>query len=730
MEHLYIDESGEFERDAVQPWTSLVGGFVTTAAPSALVERLRGLHSALRADPELGKFVGPRPDLHGRDLLPRLDRAGLVHAFWAKVAAHLRQLPSVRLVAVHYVRDADVLVGVAADGRAFNRFLRMWQTLVRNVVHLQPWPAPASPAEVAVTTAQRSFPLDELADKDRVLAQAHQASRFQDRREAVRVADLAQLPHLLRGLADRRSHAIHARRLAAAQVSTPVADDWPALEREPARAGLVLADLACGLLRWTVAGEAVGLDVPPAFRIAYDPGWERYEWLCEAAPISLDALVDLLDLASRPEPAASRVEGWIRAVGAELARALARAGGGRTALRRLLVEACRAELETKQGSYPRCAIVFASGALPPLDPAGASKGDVFDEQLARLAFANHSGRDVDGGAVRRLVEDHLADDVDLLLGHGESLAHVAVGLRDEFDYDESVRVLKPWVERAHLILGALEPEARWTTYGRVASCLAQNYAFRQAPGDLGRALELHRAVKVHLGGARDLGQWACHAGNLAVVAGDDALLQEALEHLFGAAGVPEIMGALEGKRFLPDEFPVRLFAFTVASRAAALGTSPMCTSLRAAFMEPARWAHLVENLEGCARTHPLELYARHLLELCPPDRDAAPALEIALEAARGEARVPSLSRAATLAAAARLSFRGGRADEGSELARRALAECMIPFEHNPWCSFSTFAPPDYDDTEGWFTSSLRALQRRAGSDEVDGFLERFRFEWR
>lgn len=725
MEYLYVDESGEFERDAVQPRASLVGGFVTTASPLAVLGALRALHAALKAEPGLGKHVGERPDLHGRDLVPALDSAGLLDAFWQLVADHLRRLPDVHLVAAHYLRDAEVLVGVASDRRAFNRYLRMWQTLVRNVAHSAPWPSPDGSGELSVCTAQRSLPLAELRQEDVPLAAVHEAMRFRDQVEGVRVADMAQLPHLLRGIADRPSRAIHARRLRSADVETPNAT-WAQLEREPLKAGLILADLACGLLRRTVVAGVDGLRLPPVFRVAYDPDWSRYEWLAEAAPSSRDALDELLSLATMTTEPASDVEAWLRAASRALASSLARAAGTQPTLRRLLVATCQAELDAKTGNFPRCELVFAPGALP----AAATTPDAFDEQVARLTFANHAGRDVDRTAVRRLVEALLDQDVGLLLGRGEALAHLSVGLRDEFDYDEAVRLLEPWHARAERVLAALETGARWTIYGRVASCLAQNYAYRQEPGDLERACAIYRNVRRHFTSDSDLGQWACHAGNLGVVAGDDPLLRDALTHLFGAADVGTVTSALEGARFTRDGDARRLFAFTVVSRAAAIGETPTCRAIRSALEEPERWRQLVENIRGAPRRHPLELYARHLLEVAPRAEDTEILLTISLEAAPGEGRVPALCRAATLAVDARNKLALGQSANGEASARRALATFLAPFAHNPWCSLTTLAPSDYDESLGWFTSSVRRLQAECGSAQVLGFLHRYRFEWR
>lgn len=745
MEYLYIDESGEFERDAVAPLTSLVGGLVTTAPPALVLTAVRGLHADLCAHPALGKHVGERPDdLHGRDLLPALDDAGHVDAFWSLISDHLHDLPDVHLVAVHHLRDAEVLVGVAADRRAFNRYLRMWQTLVRNVVHLAPWPAPASPAEVTVCTAQRSLPLVELRGEDADLAAAYGSMQFADDSEGLRVSDEAQLPGLLRGVADRTSHALHARRLRSAAVDAPRAATWKQLEREPLKAGLMLADLACGLLRWTVdrgATAAAELRLPPIFRVAYDPAWARYEWLAEAAPASGDALAELLTLAVAPGPTSSATDvrsdlgatadAWLRDACRSLATSLTRVASDRPKLRTLLVAACQAELDLKAGAFPRCELVFTPGALAP------SNG--FDEQVARLTFANHAGRDVDRSAVRRLVEAHLDADAGLLLGRGEALAHLSVGLRDEFDYDEAVAVLEPWCARADRVLAALGSGARWTAYGRVTSCLAQNLAYRQHPGDAGhpsdlvRACALARVARPHLSTESDLAQWACHAGNLGVVAADDDLLRDALTHLFGGPDVPTLTSALEGARFTRHGPAVRLFAFTVVSRAAALGHTPLCQALRDVLADPTRWRRLVDNVRDAPRHHPLELYARHLLELAPStatDAEVAEVLDLSLDASPGAARVPSLGRAATLAVHARRLFSLGQPSEAQAAARRAHSTFLRPFEHNEWCSPTTLDPAGYDTSLGWFTAAVRALTDAANQTEVDAFLARFRFEWR
>lgn len=763
MEFLYIDESGAFERDAVRPLTSLVGGFVTSAPPPEVLVVLRRLHAALRAHPALGGYVGEHPnDLHGRDLLPALDGARHVATFWTVVAHHLRDLPDVQLVAAHYLRDAEILVGVAADRRAFNRYLRMWQTLVRNVVHTAPWPAPALPALVDVYTAQRTLPRGELRGEDAELAAAFGVARLGDEAEVVRVADNAQVPGLLRGVADRQSRALYARRLRSVGVDAPrvlirklgetglpprdpVADAWEQLERRPTKAGLMLADLACGLLRWMVDGGIAGatggtgaagvsdtgrdLHLPPVFRIAYDPTWARYEWLAEAAPTSGDALAELLSLAVAPSTASlpdpddidATAEAWLHAACRRLAASLPRVAADHPKLRALLVAACQAELDLKAGAFPRCELVFARGALAPTQD--------FDEQVARLTFANHAGRDVDRGGVRRLVEAHLDADAGLLLGRGEALAHLSVGLRDEFDYDEAVRLLEPWYVRAHRVLGALETHARWTTYARVASCLAQNYAYRQDPDDLPRACAIYRDVRRHFSSDSDLGQWACHAGNLGVVAGDDTLLQEGLTHLFGAADTGTVTSALEGARFTRNGASGRMFAFTVVSRAAAIGRTATCQDLRAALQEPERWRRLVENIRDAPRRHPLDLYARHLLEIAPRAEDTDALLTIALEAAPGEERVPSLCRAATLAVSTRRLFSTGRLTDGEACARRALATFVGPFEHNAWCSTTTLSPVGFGLT-GWFDASVRALQGRSGAAEVDELLRHFRFEWR
>lgn len=773
MEFLYIDESGAFERDAVRPLTTLVGGFVTSAAPPEVLVILRRLHAALRAHPAVGGHVGEHPhDLHGCDLLPALERARQVATFWTIVAAHLRELPDVHLVAAYYLRDAEILVGIAADRRAFNRYLRMWQTLVRNVVHIAPWPAPASPALVDVYTAQRTLPRDELRGEDAELAAAFGVARLGDEAEVLRVADKAQLPGLLRGLADRQSRALYGRRLRSVGVDTPrvlirrqgelreaqlppldpIADAWEQLERRPTKAGLMLADLACGLMRWTVDIEGAtgagatgvpdtGLHLPPIHRVAYDPTWARYEWLAEAAPSSSDALVELLTLAVAPSPAASSIdsndlganaEAWLRTASRSLANSLLRSAAGHPKLRALLVAACQAELDLKAGAFPRCELVFAPGALAPAQD--------FDEQVARLTFANHAGRDVDRSAVRRLVEAHLDGDAGLLLGRGEALAHLSVGLRDEFDYDEAVALLDAWCTRADRVLAALGPGARWTVYGRVISCLAQNLAYRQSPGDadhrsdLDRACVLARAARAHLSTDSDLAQWACHAGNLGVVAADDDLLRDALTHLFGNSDASTLTSALDGARFTRHGPAVRLFAFTVVSRAAVLGRTPLCQGVRAALTDAARWHRLVDNVREAPRHHPLELYARHLLELAPSavrDAEVADLLDLALEASPGDARVPSLGRAATLAAHARRLFVLVRPADAQAAARRALSTFLAPFEHNEWCSPTTLDPAGYEDTSlGWFTATVRALTDAADPAKVDAFLERFRFEWR
>jgi hypothetical protein len=725
VEYLYVDESGEFERDAVLPRTSLVGGFVTTGSPPSVLATLRSLHAALRAAPALAKHVGERPDLHGRDLLPALDAAGHLDAFWQLVADHLRRLPDVHLVSAHYLRDAEVLVGVASDRRAFNRYLRMWQTLVRNVAHAAPWPSSDGSGELAVCTAQRSLPLAELRQEDVPLASVHEAMRFRDQVEGVRVADTAQLPHLLRGIADRRSRAVHARRLRSADVETPNAT-WAQLEREPLKAGLILADLACGLLRRTVVAGVQDLRFPPVFRVAYDPDWSRYEWLAEAAPTSRDALDELLTLATRTAEPVSEIDAWLGAASRALALSLARAAGAQPTLRGLLVATCQAELDAKTGAFPRCELVFGPGALPP----APATPDAFDEHVARLTFANHAGRDVDRAAVRRLVETLLDQDVGLLLGRGEALAHLSVGLRDEFDYDEAVRLLEPWHARAQRVLGALGTGARWTTYGRVASCLAQNYAYRQEPGDLERACAIYRDVRRHLTSDSDLGQWACHAGNLGIIAGDDALLDDGLTYLFGTSDVGTVMSALEGARFTRDGPSGRLFAFTVVSRASAIGETPTCRALRGALEDRKRWQRLVENILDAPRRHPLELYARHLLEVAPPDADTEDLLSMGLEAAPGNERVPSLCRAATLAVSARRLFAAGRRADGEACARRALSTFLVPFERNEWCSPMTYMPSDGDDSIGWFTTTIRELGSSPTAPQIDRLLARFRYEWR
>lgn len=741
METLYLDESGRFEGTRAEVQTTFVGGFLTTDDPARVCDALVALRDDLRAAPRLAhvaaKLHEPR-DLHATELRRSLDEGSLAEVR-ALVLRRLRGLAGFRFVSTHYFSDADVTVELAQDGRGANRFLRMWQTTVRNALNHQPWPGDGS---LSVCTAQRSLPEEALKGGDLgPLLTYRRVELSKDEKtglvtEGFRVASNEQIPTMLAGILGRGSAAPFARTLQGAWAGKSSgsikAED---LESEPRYAGLLLADLACDLLREQLERAEGSGPRWPWFKIAYDPRWERYERLCEAAhesPRALRGLFELLEVTPADDAAYACV--W-RAAEDLLSSFVARARvdakrppheqKARRALRGLLLGVARDELARKEGAFPRCERLLGSGGL---DGPAALESSTVEEAILRLEYQNHTGRDV--GAERddlvRDVQALFARDLDAFFLHGEGLAHLAVSFQDEFDYDQAERVARVFLDRA-------DPIAQggvWTVYGRALSNLAQTLAYRQQPGDLPQAIELMRRARSHLREGVDLSQWGCHAGNLAALVGDDALLGDALDLLFKTRDVEALVHVLREARFGPGDMNTPLFSFSVLTRLALVGRGPLAEALSAALREPGCWARLFDNVRDAQASHPLELYARHLLELAPDDCAQEQAvLDVALRGFGNteRSRVADLLQSGAHAAHAARLFRLGRDDAARAAAGRAVETFLRPFDVSPYGSTTTY----WEEMEsGWFFDAVRALRETPSATTVEAYLERFRYEWR
>src|SRR5690606_25283156 len=106
------------------------------------------------------------------------------------------------------------------------------------------------------------------------------------------------------------------------------------------------------------------------------------------------------------------------------------------------------------------------------------------------------------------------------------------------------------------------------------------------------------------------------------------------------------------------------------------GVGALADSLRERLSAPEAWTCLLENVRQARPAHPLELYARHLLELAPPECAALEPVALALSlegfGGDGQGRVANTLAAGTLALYARKLLRRGDEPAARARAREAL----------------------------------------------------------
>ncbi len=714
MEHLYLDESGSFEGATPEPGC-FIGGFLTTSPPDHVARVLRDLADRLVTAGVLPAGAEPK-QLHVTDLRRYPEK---MTVFREHSVAALDQLADLKLVSCRWFGDADVLVGDAADARAFNRFLRMWTTLLRNLVGCAWWPG----GDLHVHTAQRSIPKVQVEGQDWTLMGAFSTSGTTDE-GMVKVVGGEQLPQLLRGLDTARARGPFARRVTAADVGGISSATWRAVERDTTLAGLLLADIACEQIR-----DGGHPERWPHAAVAYTPAWDRLEGLVDWCTRAPEALGDLLDLAERTTSldADPEVADLARAWANSLVEALLR--GADRPLRSVAVGIARAELARKEARFRRTDRIFATLPAPPVD------ADHLDEWVQRTIHANHSGEA--GGEKRDVLRHHLeglrSTSLDAVLGHLESIAVLAVGYQDDFDFDEAIAVARPWLDRG-LSVAELFPEARWTDLGRLASNLAQSLACRAGSADLEEGARLMRLARHHLNHPIDLSQWGCHAANLAALADDTDLRDQAWVQLFGGPEADRGLDYVAGLRFAAGQPLHSLFAATVVTRTALVGRDAFAQRLRDRLSSTDLWFGLVAAVASADDGHPLERYLRHLAELAPTEAgaDQVTALTERSVNAFGEpsaSLVAPLQGACTYAAVALARLRLGDTATGQDLGDRVLPTLMKRFEHNPWAAPTVLCVEEGCES-GWLLDAARALQGGVTSSSLTAFVSRFRYEWR
>ncbi|HHO52493.1 MAG TPA: hypothetical protein ENK18_16905 [Deltaproteobacteria bacterium] len=715
MEWLYLDESGSFEGPTPEAGC-FVGGLLTTSPPAAVAGRLRALVDDLVRDGLIKVRTEPS-GLHATDLRCALGGSKL-ELLRSRCVEALGGLDALRLASCRWVADAEISVAQASDARAFNRYLRMWGTLVRHAAWYPWWEAPP----LQICTAQRSFPRAELSADDRLLADAYRPQQLGGR-PGVRVAGEEQLPQMLRGLVGHLPRAPFARPIAGAQVGRSLdRATWRSVEAAPHLAGLLFADLVCDLIRSGAAPQRW-----EHLEIAYHPGWQEFEELARACTDAGDALEALLAVALG--------EAWLTGGPAVVERGRVYAdrliggvlGAAGPRIQALAVEVASRDLGRREARSPRADRIFGPGGLsePPLE-AGHLR-----EWVERTIWANHRG-DVGGGrqegVARRLVA--LMDlEVEAALEHLENVAHLAVAHQDDFDLEAAVALVEPWQQRAASVAG-LFPGGRWAAFGRLTSNLAQSLAMRRADGDLERAVALMGVARRHLHGPLDLDQWACHAANLAALAGDALLLESAWVELFGSADPDAGIEHLIGHRFGPGERLTPLFRSTVVTRTARVGRGPVADALRGRLADPGLWLGLVDRITGADDGHPLERYLRHLAELAPAGEGAQ--AEALVERALGVlpgSRVAPLQGSCTCAAVALARLRLGDQARAQALGARVLPILLQRFEANPWAA-PTVLCLEKGLEGGWLLGAVQGLQREITAETLGAFVERFRYEWR
>lgn len=717
MEHIYIDETGKFE--GVRPEAGcFIGGFVGPVDPASTVTMLRRIVDSLIAE---GLFaVGAEPHaLHATDLRKTPHAIERVRALAAEAFA---RHPRVRLIRCSWFADADVDVSLGADARGFTRYQRMWVTLVRHVAWHAYW-SEDDRTGLTVHTAQRSFPIAEMANGDHELLSAYEPLRM-GAENGVRVIGSEQLPQLLRDLLSRKGGRPFERPIAAAKVGSALRDvTWAKIDRDPWLAGLLLADLACDLMR---SQHAPGKDLD----LPYSPAWSRLEELFDWSWRSTDALEQLVDYAVGKTFVAGPPEliGLLRAHAAGFASALCKQRA--PLVRASALGIVRTELAQKQASFPRAEFLFGRQGLPEL----ARDAEDVDEIVQRFVLATHSGRDAADvrSTLRSRLDQLQATQLDATLRHLESVAFLAVSHQDDFDFEEAVAIARPWIERAQRIARDF-PGAKWTDLGRLLSNYAQSLACRGQQADLVEAAGAMRAAREHLTSFLDLAQWACHAANVAALTGDEELRRASWTQLFGAAEVDKGVDYLLGVKLKAGQHLVPLFAATVVTRTALVGTDAFAAALKKRLQDRTTWQQLVRGIEAAADGHPLERYARHLAELAP--RQEGSAVDDLVQRAvhafgdLDTSHVAPFQGACTYAAVALARQRHGDAERAQRLAEQVLPTLRRRFARDEWAVPSALCEVEGNEL-GWFLESVQGLERGADESSLAAFVERFRFEWR
>lgn len=717
MEYIYIDETGRFEGERPEPGC-FIGGFVGPIEPAAAVGLLRKIVDTLIAE---GMFaMGAEPHaLHATDLRKEPRAIERVRALAAEAFA---KNPRVHLIRCGWFADADIDVSVGADARGFTRYQRMWVTLIRHAAWHAYWSLDEREGLV-VHTAQRSFPIAEMARGEHELLRAYESLRM-GADNGVRVIGPEQLPQLLRDLLSRKGGRPFERPISAAKVGSGLREvTWAKIDKEPGLAGLLLADLACDLMR--AASHNC-----PELHIPYAPAWSRLEDLFDWSGRSTDALQQLVDLAVGKTYLAgdSELVGLLQTHAAGFVSALAKQPS--PLVRAAALTIVRNELAQKEARFPRSELLLGKQGLPEL----AGDAQDFDEIVQRFVLATHSGRDA--AATRSSLRSRLgqlqATQLDATLRHLESVAFLAVSHQDEFEFEDAVEIARPWVERAQRIAREC-PGAKWTDLGRLLSNYAQSLACRGIQNDLVESVAAMRAARDHLTTSLDLAQWGCHAANVAAVAGDEELRRASWDQLFGAPEVDKGIDYLLGVRLRRGQPLVSLFAATAVTRTAIIGTDAFARALRERLQDRATWQHLVRGIEEADDGHPLERYARHLAELAPRQEGAlVDALVRRSVHAFGDldvSHVAPFQGACTYAAVALARFRQGDAAHAKQLAAEVLPTLRGRFARDDWAAPSALCEVEGNEG-GWFLEAVQGLERGADESSLAAFVERFRFEWR
>ena len=722
MDYLYLDESGQFEGHDVSRST-FVGGLLTTSPPREVARVTRDLAAALV---HAGVFPST-PEakaLHATEI--RRDSTRLLASRRCTIEA-LSRLADLRLVSCRWFADTHHGLQLTSDAIAFNRFMRMWRTLVRHVAWFPWWQG----GELTVWTAQRSFPLAELSEGSRRYADGFLRTRLgHDGPAGIRVAGEEQLPNMLRELDDAPASVPRSRPVGCAGAASISSATWERIDTCPEIAGLLLADLACDLIKQRPSGIGdrvadLKLQRWEHLDVAYSPVWRRLSDLLRWSNRSDDALAELLDLALGIRPLHEEDE--IAAAGRRYAHRAVRAQLREPGTRSAAVQVAKGELATKTGRYPRTDLLFDSLPCPDLT------AETLDEWVQRAVHANHRGSA--GGEGRDPLEgrlDQLLDtDVDAALSHLESIAVLAVSYQDEFDFERAVEVAEPRFERARQVAN-LFPDARWTDFGRLASNLAQSLASRSEGDDLARASDMMHLARRHLESVGDLGQWACHGANIAALSGDTSLRRTTWTHLFGAespeAGLDDLLShTFDGTNHF------RLFQATVVTRTALVGTDPFAAKLRDRLGSPDLWFTLLERTRRARKSHPLERYLRHLAELAPAEaHDQVEALAERSVHAFGNLdtdHATPLQGACTWATVALSRYRLGRPELGKRLGEKVLETLNRRFADNAWACPSVLCRVEGLES-GWLLAAVERLEAGVTEDSLAAFVERFRLEWR